>query len=1000
MKKILLITGAVLLVLLLLLAAIPFLFQDQIKSQVDKTIAQSVKADVNYEDFSLSLIRGFPNLNLSVDRVSIVGQELFLGDTLLYADQAAVNVNLWSVLFGNKTVIRSISLEHPKMLIKLLDDGTANYDIAVETDTTIAEAETSYAVEIKNWTLNDGYIVYDDQQSKFYLEMEHVAHSGSGDFTQDLFDLQTQTSGNVATAEYDGIAYLEDKQLDGDVTLGIDLPNNRYTFKENKVLINDFGLGFDGWLALSEDADDIQMDLSFKADQSDFQSLLSLVPGMYTENFKDIKSEGKMNMEGRVSGTYNEQQIPEFLLDLKVDNGMFQYPDLPEAVENINVDMTIANETGQLNDSKLDIRTLNMDLGNNPVAGKISMEGLGPSSIDADLDAKLNLDELTRMIPIEGTVLRGLYQLSLKAQGVYDSINHQFPQVTADMSLTNGYIKSDQFPEALENLQLQSKVVNQTGTMEGTRIEVSDFNFVMDGEPVSGNLLLENLDNYRWDLAIKGNIDLEKFTHIIPLEDMTISGMIAADVSSKGQMSDLEAERYDRLPTSGNVQLTNFHYESKDLSHPVHISSARTEFDPRQITLHEVQAKSGSSDFQVQGGISNYINYVFKEEEKLQGNLSLRSNNLNLNEWMTESSDSSQGPTEVLEIPKNIDMGITSEIGTVQYDNMTLTDVRGVVNLNHGVAAMEGVNFNSLGGQFAMSGNYDSRDLKHPKFGINIAIADMAIKQAFNTFSTVQALAPIAKVVDGNFSTNFNLEGELAQNMMPMLNTLTGGGLVQILEAALAGMDSKIIDGLSNLTQFSKKPTGFSLRDVVMNIEIKQGKLNVKPFNVQFGDYATAVSGSTGIDGSLDFNLTMDVPAGVVGNSVNSAIARLTGSGETVDDMITLNFKMGGTYNNPTFGLGGREGSTAGVVTDAVNESVDEAKDSVRSTVQQQKEELKDQGKAQLDSLIQDKIADSTSKELIDDVKDKILKDKPVDGVLNLFKNRKNKEQTADSTGN
>ena len=89
---------------------------------------------------------------------------------------------------------------------------------------------------------------------------------------------------------------------------------------------------------------------------------------------------------------------------------------------------------------------------------------------------------------------------------------------------------------------------------------------------------------------------------------------------------------------------------------------------------------------------------------------------------------------------------------------------------------------------------------------------------------------------------------------------------------------------------------------------------------------------------------------------------------------------MAGKYNDPSFTLGGREGgaTTASIAKDAVDQKVEEVKDSAQTVAEEKTQEIQQQGQAQLDSLINDQITDSTSNELIKEVKDNILKDKSI----------------------
>ncbi|GJM29698.1 MAG: hypothetical protein DHS20C17_23330 [Cyclobacteriaceae bacterium] len=997
MKKSLIIVGALVTIILIAIFAIPILFKAQIQKIVDDAIRASVRAEVSYEDFNLSLIRNFPNLSLSVDELSIAGVEEFAGDTLVYAENFTVSVNFVQAILSDRLTIKKINLERPKIFVKVLESGLANYDIAVESETSEAAESSDYDLGIQGWEVENGTMIYDDRQTKVFLKLQGITHSGSGDFTSDLFDLTTTSVGEVVSLQYEGFEYLENKQIDADVTLEMDLPQSKYTFKDNRIAINQFTIGIDGWLSMPENSEDIIMDLSFQTLQNEFQDLLSCVPGMYMEGFENIESSGTVDLAGVVNGTYNEDKIPSFQVTMEVVDGRFKYPDLPTSVENINLDMVVANSDGITDNTSIDISELHLDFGKNPLDGTISINGLATPEINADLNTKLDLGELTSMFPMEGTTLKGIYTLSLKAVGKYDSAAQTFPVVDASMSLDNGYVKSSEFPESLEQFHFISMVTNPTGNLPDTRIEVPKFNFVMDGEPVSGKLVLVNPNDFSWDVAIDGGVNLEKLTHIFSLEDMTLKGIIRGNLASKGKMSSLEAEKYADIPTSGTIEIENFSYSSKELSHAFEISSGKTSFTPQQITISDVRAQTGATDLAINGAVTNYINYMFKEQEPIAGNLKIESQNVNLNEWMEESATSEQSDDlSVIEIPDNVNFTLDATAGTVLYDNMTLSDLKGQVLVQNGIAQLNDVTFNSLGGGFLISGSYDPRNKVVPEFDMKVQMQKIAFKEAFETFNTVKILAPVAQFLSGDFSSSFKFNGALKPDMTPALATLNGSGLINIVTATLSGTDSKLIQGFTAITKFNDTPKAFNLNDVIMAVKIKDGQMDVAPFEAAFGDYTTRVSGSTGIDGSMNFLLNMEVPAGVVGTSVNQAIAKLTKSDQPVDDKINVNLKLSGTYSNPQFALGGvqDEGSTTNAVQSAVNQKTQEAKDSAKQVVDQKTEKLTESTKKKLDSLISDQVSDSASADAIKEVTKDLLDKDNVEGVLDLFKKKTSKKDT------
>ena len=996
MKKILIIVGASVLVFLLLVIAVPFLFKDQIKNAIDQQIAKSIAAEVSYDGIDLSLLKRFPNLSLSVESLTIIGQGQFEGDTLIFSEVLTVAASPIDAIFSEQLEIKSIDLIRPYVQIIVDQDGAANYDIAIEDQADQPEADSDYSFSINRWDVENGSIAYVDKQTGFSTHLEGIDHQGSGDFSKDQFDLETSSKLLIDDLSYQGISYLSQKQMSGDMTMEINLVDSKYTFKQNAININQLAIAFDGWVAMPENSDDINLDISISTPSNEFKDLLSLVPGMYVDGFENLEADGLVSIDGHFKGTYSTQQIPAFELALKVENGMFHYPELPSEVHNINMDLLVANSDGDVNSTLIDLSQLHIEFGESPLDGSIKIDGFSPSEIDAQLATSLDLAKLTSIVPMDDMELRGNYQLKLNAAGTYDSAAQVFPVMDARMSLENGYLKSSEFPESIEQINLITTVTNQSGSLPDTRIEISEFDFLMDGEPFAGYLTLVNPHDFAWDLDIEGGVDLAKADKILDLEGMDLQGRIKGQLASKGKVSSLEQERYIDIPTSGDFEVEEFVYHSQDLAHPFKISSGKAHFNPQQIVLTNVSSQTGSSDLTFNGELSNYLNYLF-QDAPIKGTMNMDASNLNLNEWMEETDGADDSASlSVLEIPENIDFAISAQAGTVLYDNMTLKNARGEVRLRNGQAELKNLSFNALGGGFLVSGLYNPVNPKDPKFNMEVEMQQVGFKEAFNTFNTVKVFAPVAQLIQGKFSSNFELDGSLQPDMMPDLSSLSVAGLVNVLTANLSATDTKLVSGLAQLTQFNTAPTEIKLNDVVLVVQIKDGQMEVAPFTAYFGDYKTIVSGSTGIDGTLNFGLNMEVPAGVVGTSVNQAIAKLTGSDQPVDDKLNLNIELAGSYKQPKFSMGdlGAENTTTGLAKSAAVQKTNELKDSANQLADQEANRLTKSAKQELDSLLKDKVEDSTSAKIVKDAAEEILDKDKVKDVFNLFKKKKKSDST------
>lgn len=897
LKKVLIGFAALLIILIAAAAILPNLFKDDIKAAIDKELAKSVNADVVFDvnNFSLTVFRNFPNITAEIKELGVFNRAPFAGEYLFVVDEFDVEINIADVLFGSQLRLKGITLVNPQINVHVLADGRANYDIAIATTDTVTTTEPSeFSFSIDHWEVIGGDLLYVDESIPYSLTLKGLQHTGSGDFTQDVFDLRTHTVADTVSTGMGTMQFLVNKRAEVDAVISISDNYSTYTFKENTAIINDFALSFDGWFKMNPS--DYAMDITFKSPANTFKSLLSLVPGMYTKNFNNIETHGELTFSGLVKGTYSDKQIPAFQVNLAVKDAMFKYPDLPTAVKNIHMDLLIDNKDGVVENTVVNLKKLHLDFGSNPVDARLLIENLKDFRMDGNLVAKLNLAELSTMFPMEGMEMKGIYSVNATAKGIYDSLRKIIPAVDASMSLTSGYIKTSQFPLPMQDINMNASIKNTSGKMAETFIAVNNFSMMLDGEKLNATMKLQNLDDYTWDVKADGGIDLGKMTKVFPVEGMTLAGKVRANIVTKGKMSDVTAKRYDRLPTSGTASLRDFSYTAAGTP-TLTLKEANASFDPKQIELSKMEGTIGHSDFRVNGRVENYMGYVLGKDV-IKGTVNFNSTLLDLNEFMTDSPTTSPTDTTsfgVIPIPENIDFVMKSSVQTVKMMDYTLTNASGDIVLRNGVASLNGLHFGMLGGGFTVNGTYNAKDVKHPKYDLDLKIEKLSIAQAASSFSMVKTYAPIAGLVTGDFSTDFKLNGELTKQMTPNLATVNGAGLIKIAQAALT--KSSLVSGLSSLTKLNNSEQ-VSLKDVLMSASITNGRFSVKPFEVKMGDYATTVSGSTGLDMSIDYSLRMMVPAGQLGSQFQGLVNQYTGS-KNPTDKIPVTIGIGGTVKEP-----------------------------------------------------------------------------------------------------
>ncbi|MFK7951592.1 MAG: AsmA-like C-terminal region-containing protein [Ekhidna sp.] len=840
MKKFLLILGIFFVIIIGAIVVLPIVFKDDIRQVVDKTMDESLNAKVFYDldAFNLSLIKHFPDITVTMGDFGVVGVNQFKNDTLASIGTFEITVDLMSVISGDQIKVEEILLDQPEIYVLVLEDGSANYDIAKDTGTTEEPEDTGssdMSIGIEKWTIKNGQVTYMDLSMPFYTSIIGLNHEGSGDFTLDVFDMKTKTTVDQLSLGYDGTEYMTNKTLTADLNLNMDMDNMKFTFMDNQIALNNFIMQTEGFVSMP--AEDIDMDITFGGNDIDLKSILSLIPGVYQEYLDGVTATGQVGFDGYVKGTFNEESMPKVAANLMVADGKIAYADY-----------------------------------------------------------NIPMEEIT--------------------------INSSFNYPSADLSETS--------------------------------FNVDKFSMLVDGESLSAYLKFQNLENYQWDLGVDGNADLEKIMKIVPVDGMEVKGKINAKLQTTGQMSDLEAEQYDKLPTSGSMTVSDFLFSSEDLEQSFGIKSAKIAFDPSAINLTTFQASSGSSDFNMTGSIENYLGFALSDEEILTGQLDFTSSLIDVNEFLgeTEEEEIVEDTTslEVVRIPVNIDLVLASSITEIKYSDFSMKSFDGKILVKDGAIILDDNSFQMLDGTFTLSGSYVTKGLDEPTYDLGFSIKDLSIGKAFTTFETIQKYVPIAEQVQGKFSTDFNVNGLLGSDMMPLMDEINLLGLVNIAQATLE--KGKFVEKLSAVASLKKgdsneKSKAISVKDVLINAEIKDGSLFVEPFDLNVAGQKSTVSGSNTLDGQLNYAMLMkDVSTGQIGNALNSALSSVSGGKNLVSDKINLNIGIGGNYDDPEVKLLGTSNSgdeSGGNVTSQVKSEltskVDDKKDELKEDLEAKKEE-------------------------------------------------------------
>lgn len=510
-------------VALLLIA--PFLFEGKIIKIVKHTVNENINAKFEFEDADISLLRNFPNVSVGIDQLSVINNAPFQGDTLVYADKARLSVPFMQLFnkAGEPYSINSFEIDGAVVNILTDADGNVNYNIAKESENkspstpqeqesaSTSQGDQAISFSVERYEITDSKITYYDQPGKMYFELDELNHSGQGDLSTSISELDTQTS-TLISFEMDSVNYLDKNPLKLDAVIGVDLDQNKYTFLDNKAIINQLELVFDGFVQVNEDNQ--QVDINFKTPSTDFKNFLAVIPKQYSKDISKVETTGDFSVIGELSGIIDQDHIPTFDISIASDNASFKYPDLPQTVKNINIDARLANQTGILENTFVAINTLNFQIAQDIFSAQAQIKNIMDNPlVDAALEGRINLANLSQAYPFDLEVpLKGILDANINTTFDMNSIEKGHYQNTKN----NGSLALKGFEYTSEEFKNPVAIDNASMTFSAGDVTLNSFMAKTGQTDLSATGTIENLLGYMFNKeTLKGNFDLNSNTFAI-----------------------------------------------------------------------------------------------------------------------------------------------------------------------------------------------------------------------------------------------------------------------------------------------------------------------------------------------------------------------------------------------------------------------------------------------------------------------------------------------------
>lgn len=488
-----------------------WIYKDEIKKQLLESANQKIDARIEMDDLSLSLISSFPQAEVHVEGLHIIGKDQFKKDTLANVQSIELAISLWKYIQTGSIQINDLRINDAKIHAIVLPDGRANWDIAKPSSPSKESSEsTSIDLQLSQYQLEDVEIIYDDQSRKFFTHLKGVAHSGSGNFKEDVFTLNSKTEVEKWDLRFLGKPILSKVKASLEAPIAMNFKKMEFMFTNNTLLLNELPIHFTYRLVMPHNR--LLMDLQFASDKATVKNFLSLVPSIYAHQFDKVKADGFATLKGNLSGEVSDTKIPSFDMQVSIVNGSFAYENKPERIHNLQLALAVKNPTGDVSATTISLKPFNFSINQESIQSYVLIQNpMDNPTIEGDVKGRLQLKNISQLFPQEGISYAGNLHADMQFKGKLNALKAGKGQVkgTANVRNFTGSFKgkSIQIPLIEGKFSANTVQVQSNFNYLETPFEVKGglsnvFGFVLKGENIGSDVKI----NVR-DLEIKKAFD-------------------------------------------------------------------------------------------------------------------------------------------------------------------------------------------------------------------------------------------------------------------------------------------------------------------------------------------------------------------------------------------------------------------------------------------------------------------------------------------------------------
>ncbi|SMO51698.1 AsmA family protein [Fodinibius sediminis] len=595
--------------------------------------------------------------------------------------------------------------------------------------------------------------------------------------------------------------------------------------------------------------------------------------------------DGQLNLDARAEGPLEEPEDVAFDGKAVLADGMLKYQEVPKAIQNINIDAAGTQEL-------FTIRSLSLQAAENSLSADGQIQNLLDESnryIAMDTNLRFDLATIKDFYPIDEDTLQ--MEGMLTAQATLDGRADQIEQAvqSGSINLKNGYVDYQKFDKPFRSITFES-------VLEGPRMTIVEGSMQSGDNSVQATGVINNYlsEDRTLNLKTRGNARLREISNYYDLapDVRELTGNADFNLNVEGPANNPAAMAF-----SGKLTVADASMDGESLREPVSELNGTFSLTPQKATLNKLTFNMGSSDINLSGSLSSYMEYLKDEEDRtttprLTGQY--RGNYLDLDELIDWSDTTS---TFNLELP-DLNGDFSAQIDRMKITGVTMQSLQARATSTPSQINLTQASVTLFEGEAEGTMVWEIPDDRPSTFNFKGSLDSLRLESFFEEYPILGRDSQFYKFITGTFSSDVEYTTEIDSELNPLLPTTLLDGTMGMSKARIH--NHPLQQSMADFVKIN------ALRDIALDqwksaISVKNNVLTISDLTLTSSDLGMELNGTQHLQtDKINFHVSLILPgrykeniAPVITSQAANALTRKNGT-------IMVPLQITGTYENPS----------------------------------------------------------------------------------------------------